>query len=56
MKVFIWKIKYMWTMKFYVDTSFSFAWDCAEAWVEAYGIEDSTPYEAVCNEVSHWTD
>lgn len=46
----------MWIMKFYADTSFKFAWDCAESWVESFGIEDSTPREAVYEEVSNWGD
>lgn len=56
MKTFLWKLKYTWIMKFYADTSFKFAWDCAESWVESFGIEDSTPREAVYEEVSNWGD
>jgi len=56
MKTFIWKLEYMWVMKFYTGMTFDLAWDCAESWVESYGIEDYNPREAVYEEVSTWQD
>lgn len=56
MKTFIWKLKYTWIMKFYAGVSLNFAWTCAEAWVESYGINDYTPLEAAYEETSTWMD
>jgi hypothetical protein len=53
MRALIWKFKYTRHMQRRANCSFGFAWANADAWVEAFGMDD-TPSNAAEEEMSNW--
>jgi len=55
MKNFIWKLLFCFHMMRIAKTEFGFSWECAESWLEMFGIFECSPFEAVEEEISNWS-
>jgi hypothetical protein len=56
MKIFWWKLRFVIIIMFRSMVSWDFAWQIADSWVESFGVDSSTPSEAVDDELSCWGD
>jgi len=49
----LYRIRYAWHMRKQTRCSWSFAWDSAKAF-DMEDVDDMSPYDAVCEELSCW--
>ncbi len=56
MKTLIWKFRYARHMMRRADVPFLWAWGCAGASLECFGIDDMNGPDAADEEMSNWSD
>lgn len=56
MKTLFWKLAFVFYMVKQIRCPPLFAWDCAESWLECFGIDECSPEDAVFEELSNWTE
>lgn len=51
---FMWRLEFTRRMQERAKTSFLFAWEQSDLWVESFGMEDLSGAEAADEEMSNW--